>query len=148
MTKALYYPTPQRQRLPLSDENFFWNIIATFDLTQDDPEDVIAVAVEKLAEAPVSRIQDFQDRMDYKLKLFRDQHAPHFNWYCAELAFLYVSLGVIAKGREHYEQALENPDWEPGEFNFQPLYTLANEAYERKTGLPDLRFRQEETFSR
>lgn len=48
--------------------------------------------------------------------------------------FLYMRAAAVAKGRQYYEAVLRHPEKMDGSHSFEPLLSLAANAYTLKTG--------------
>ena len=128
-------------------EATFWKITDKFDWTQYEEEDIMRPAVTYLSTCTVPQIQGFIPRLDLQLKIL-DKALPDIkarfleDTFYGELNFLYYCCGVISRGQEYFEKVRQKPTWGWGarQFTFQPLLTLADQAYALKTGLPDLRY--------
>ena len=126
----------------LLDEELFWKIIAFLDWRQEDDADILAPAIEKLVEYPIHYIYLFQDILseklyqldtkNYALNIGEDSWAE--NKYFSVDNFLYARCCVIANGKKAFDTILNNPSEMPKDFTFEPLLSLASEAYEKKTG--------------
>ncbi len=133
------------QKLPedwLTGEQF-WKVIDQLDWTKDgDQEAVAAPAISGLAALSVGNIHQFQDILSEKLwlldtfahaKVFMDAH-PKGRLSVDD--FLYVRCAVVAKGAVFFNEILKTPASIPQDVTFEPLLTLASNAYEMKTGRP------------
>ena len=147
---------PPQGGSPLSEDDF-WKIISLLDWEQEDEEAIVAPAVEYLAQLPVGHIYRFEDILSEKLyRLDTLAHADHSgeNAYgdgedFSVDEFLYARCCVVANGRKAYEGVLNDPQEMPKDLTFEPLLSLAAQAYERQTGRP-FRYAPEyryETFS-
>ena len=131
--------TPERTSELLS-ETEFWQIIAQIDWTKKKYADILASAVAMLAKMPVANIYLFQDKLSEKLyRLDTKAHATAYtakdpDHYLSADDFLYVRCAVIAEGQLYYENVLKNTDEMPFDIAFEPLLSLAADAYALKTG--------------
>ncbi len=55
------------------------------------------------------------------------------NYFSADI-FLYARCCVVANGRLLYEHILQHPEDMPKDLEFEPLLSIADEAYRKKTG--------------
>lgn len=126
----------------LLDEELFWEIIALFDWTKEEDDEIVAPVIEKLAACPVHYIYLFQDILSEKL---HQLDAKRFALYIGEASwkedkyfsvdhFLYVRCCVVANGQEAFDEILNKPLEMPKELTFEPLLSIAAQAYEQKTG--------------
>lgn len=124
------------------DEQLFWEIIASLDWTQEEDEDILKPASKTLAKYPIHYIYLFQDILSEKLyQLDAQKYALNIgedSWandkYFSVDNFLYVRCCVVANGKETFETILNNPNEMPKDLTFEPLLSLAAQAYELKTG--------------
>ncbi|PSR08609.1 MAG: hypothetical protein C7N36_21705 [Bacteroidetes bacterium] len=116
----------------------FWHVMTLLHPDAELWEARIAAAVDYLANLPIKQIYQFEDMLAEKL--FALDTAAH-----AQVAFpegehlsvdgfLYVRAAVVARGQAHYQDVLENPALLDMEEDFEPLLSLAAQAYEQKTG--------------
>jgi Protein of unknown function (DUF4240) len=124
----------------LFTETQFWQIINALDWNQEDYPKIIAPAVALLSKLPVSNIYLFQDSLSEKL--FHLDTKAHAHTYVEKYSdghlsvddFLYVRCAVVAEGKDYYEKVLKNPSELPIEISFEPLLSIASDAYVLKTG--------------
>jgi hypothetical protein len=124
------------------DEQLFWEIIAALDWTQEEDDDILNPAIKALAKYPIHYIYLFQDILSEKLyQLDAQKYGLNIeadSWendkYFSVDNFLYVRCCVVANGKETFETILNNPDEMPEDLTFEPLLSLAAQAYELKTG--------------
>jgi hypothetical protein len=124
----------------LFSETQFWQILDALDWQQEDFPEIIAPAVAILSKLPVSNLYLFQDCLSEKL--FRLDTRAHAHTYVEKYGdghlsvddFLYVRCAVVAEGRDYYEKILKNPAELPIEISFEPLLSIASDAYFLKTG--------------
>lgn len=121
-------------------ESDFWAIIDSFDWTKEEEEDIMQPALFQLSALPITKIQQFQDILSYKLwQLDGQVYAAHLiaqDGFLSVDDFLYVRCAVVADGRSTFEEILQNPGKMPIEYSFESLLYLAADAYEQKTGEP------------
>jgi hypothetical protein len=126
----------------LLEEQLFWEIIASLDWQQEEDEEILKPAIKKLAKYPIHYIYLFQDVLSEKLsQLDAKKYASNIgedSWNEAEYFsvdnFLYVRCCVVANGKEAFETVLNNPTEMPKDLTFEPLLSLAAQAYSLKTG--------------
>ena len=95
-----------------------------------------------MASYPTHYIYLFQDILSEKLyQLDAKKYALHIgkdSWkkglYFSVDNFLYARCCVVANGKEAYETVLKNPAEMPKDITFEPLLSLASQAYKLKTG--------------
>lgn len=132
-------PDSQTQKELFTDEQF-WQIIEAFDWSKKNAQEIMAPAVDQLADMPVMNIYLFADKLSEKL--FQLDTRAHGDAYLANEGddylsvddFLYIRCAVVAEGKEYFEQVIANPAEFPDEISFEPLLSLAKTAYEKKTG--------------
>ncbi|MFN0035094.1 MAG: DUF4240 domain-containing protein [Saprospiraceae bacterium] len=117
----------------------FWALIGQLDWAKSDTESIIEPIVDALAQMPVANIYQFQDVLSEKLwKLDTRAHAVVFtdgeDDFLSVDDFLYARCGVVANGKDFYQQVLTSPSEMPLDTTFSPLLRIAKKAYERKTG--------------
>lgn len=122
--------------LRLSDARF-WQVIGQLDLDQETDEQILQPAVDELAGGEVVEIFLFEDLLAEKLQaLDTPQHAlsvyPETDQISVD-GFLYVRAGVMALGQEHFETVLKDPSAIDADWDFEPLLSLAEKAYFKKT---------------
>jgi Protein of unknown function (DUF4240) len=130
----------QEQSVELLSETQFWQIIALIDWKKELYTDILAPCVAALAKMPVANIYVFQDKLSEKL--YHLDTKAHIAEYVAKDPdhflsvddFLYVRCAVVAEGQFYYENVLKNPSEMPFEIAFEPLLSLASDAYKMKTG--------------
>ena len=130
----------REQASELLSEAQFWQIIALIDWTKEHYTDILAASVAFLAQQPVANIYLFHDKLSEKL-YYLDTKA-HIAEYVAKDPdhflsvddFLYVRCAVVAEGQFYYENVLKNPAQMPFEIAFEPLLSVARDAYKMKTG--------------
>ena len=118
----------------------FWALIDQLDWKQSDQEQIIEPLVSTLSNMSMANVYQFQDTLSEKLwNLDTRAHAAVFmpeeeDDYLSVDDFLYARCGVVANGREYYEQVIKTPAAMPTDITFSPLLRVAKKAYERKTG--------------
>lgn len=128
------------QQSELLSENQFWQILALLDWQQEKYSAILAPAIEALSKMPVANIYLFKDKLSEKLYLldtkahtsvYKSKDPDHF---LSADDFLYTRCAVVAEGQSYYENVLKNPDAMPFDMAFEPLLSLADDAYAMKTG--------------
>ena len=123
----------------LSDEQF-WEIIGLLDWSKKKRSEIIAPAVKALSMMPMASIYLFHDKLSEKLYLLDTRaHAAGYlkkqdDDYLSVDDFLYVRCAVVAEGKQYYEEILNNPSEMPIDIDFEHLLSLADDAYQLKTG--------------
>jgi len=128
------------------DDNAFWNIIAELDWSQrGDDQAVMESAVDALAALPVQEIYAFDELLARKLYALDTREVCRAVYegeldpddgddYISADDFLYSRCVVVANGRESFENVLRDPSQAPSGLEFEALLSLAQTAYEQKTG--------------
>ena len=130
----------QEQEDGLLSEAQFWQIIAQLDWHKEKYSEILAPSVASLAQMPVANIYLFKDKMSEKLYcLDTKAHTAAYvlkdpDHYLSADDFLYTRCAVVAEGQSYYENVLKNPTKMPFDLAFEPLLSLANDAYKLKTG--------------
>jgi hypothetical protein len=125
----------------LSDAQF-WQIISLLDWSKTEDEAILAPVITHLIQLPVSFIYQFEDKIADKLfrldaKIFaenigEDAYKPEK--YFSVDNFLYARCCVVANGKQFYESVLNDPTLMPKDLTFEPLLSIASDAYFIKTG--------------
>ena len=124
----------------LLSETQFWEIIERLDWSKQDSNAIMAKAVKALSQMPIANIYLFKDTLSEKLyNLDTKAHANAYkekqeDGYLSVDDFLYVRCAVVAEGKVYYENVLTQPSEMPIEIAFEPLLSLADAAYQMKTG--------------
>lgn len=136
------FNTIQKPKKMMEDDSF-WSIISLLNFNAECEEEIIEPAVDQLAKKSVRDIKQFEEALAYKLYLLdTKEHAKNIgeysydekqNYFSADL-FLYFRCSVIAKGKEFFESTLVNPKNMPKDDPFEPLLSIASDAYKRRTG--------------
>ena len=130
----------QKRKKELFTDDQFWQIIHSFNWSKSGAEDIIAPAVAQLSSMPVVDIYLFADKLSEKLYLLDTRaHGDAYlsnegDDYLSVDDFLYVRCAVVSEGKDFFERVASNPSELPVEISFEPLLSLANKAYEKKTG--------------
>ena len=130
----------REQAVELLSDAQFWQIIALIDWTKEHHTDILAASVASLAKLPIAHIYLFHDKLSEKL--YHLDTKAHIAEYVAKDPahflsvddFLYVRCAVVAEGQFYYENVLKNPTQMPFEIAFEPLLSVASDAYKMKTG--------------
>jgi hypothetical protein len=131
-------PDPPEEAAAMNEDRF-WDIIALLDWAKAGNDDaVIEPAVRELAKLPEAAILAFYDLLSEKLYLLDGRAYAEYSVSSAagisSDLFLYARCGVVANGRERYEQVLENPSLFPQDLFFEALLEIPERAWLRKTG--------------
>lgn len=145
-------PPPQRRTAPskpsgdqvpgnMPDEEF-WDTISLLDWTAESLDEIVEPAVERLSHLPPIRIGGFQRQLAERLfALDRVEFAREIGQFSygspegfSPDHFLDVRCAVVAKGKEFYEGVLVDPRTMPKNLEFEPLLSVAEKAYRRRTG--------------
>ncbi|GAA0501688.1 hypothetical protein Ade02nite_93610 [Paractinoplanes deccanensis] len=115
------------------DEGEFWRLVKALGPERDDFDRL----VERLARRSEADIVGFEDRMAHLLwQLDTPAHCEAAGT-PSDDGFLYVRCAVVAAGRKAYDRVLRAPaalaEFEDDEA--ESLLSVAEDAYERKTGL-------------
>lgn len=90
--------------------------------------------IKKLRESSVEVIYSFEETLSHKLYLLdTPEHAGQSEDYLSPDAFLYARCAVVAKGRELYEDVIQNSLPIDLEGDAEELLEVSSEAYEEKT---------------
>jgi len=122
-------------------EDGFWQLIELLNWENEgDDNAVIEPLVQALANMPIANIHQFEDILAEKLWFLdtrlhaeasiRDQEKD----YVSVDYFLYDRCCIVANGKEFYEEVLHDPSQFPTGLSFERLLSVADLAYERKTG--------------
>lgn len=141
------YPQLFRQ-MGITHEELFWKTINALDWTGASDDDILRPAVDRLRFLPVAYILGFQELLDYRIFRLKSKLPPKLAPYpdadfYADISVKYSACWVIAKGKGSFNEAMKYKFWAPNGLTFQPLLTLATEAYQLKTALDDLRYGDE-----
>jgi hypothetical protein len=138
------YKKSQKPKKMMKDETF-WSIISLLNFNnENDEEEILEPAIHTLAKMSVKEIKEFEEALSYKLYLLdTKEHAKNIgeysydeetqDYFSADI-FLYFRCSVIAEGKEYFELTIKNPQNMPKDNSFEPLLSLASEAYTRRTG--------------
>ena len=121
----------------------FWALISLLDSErideeceegEDDP--VTAPLVRALSERSREDIRGFDDILS---GLLYELDGQEFAWHAGvcgqfESLFLYCRSVAVASGRERYESIVGDPSLMPTDMEFEPLVTVAERAWFKKTG--------------
>ena len=124
-------------------ETLFWTLISLLNWTAiGNDEMVIEPVVKSLSELSVEEIQSFEDILAKKLyALDHIRYAKEIgedayveDEYFSTDSFLYSRCAVVANGLKVYDHVLSNPKDFPKDIEFEAILTIAQKAYEKKTG--------------
>lgn len=124
----------------LFSEEQFWQIIDRLDWSKKKRADIVAPAAAALAKMPMPSLYLFKDVLSEKLyRLDTRAHAAAYlskqgDSHLSADDFLYVRCAVVAEGKAYYEKVLRDPSEMPVDIDFEHLLSLADDAYEMKTG--------------
>ena len=123
-------------------ENLFWNIISLFNWHGKNDGDIIEPAIKYLSSLKVTDIKQFEENLTFKLYcLDTKEHAKNIGEYSYSENddyvsvdfFLYARCAAVSKGKELFEEILNNPTKMPKNCDFEALLIISEYAYERKT---------------
>ncbi|MEK7257597.1 MAG: DUF4240 domain-containing protein, partial [Bacteroidota bacterium] len=134
---------PAEKPEPEMNDEEFWKIISLLDWSKTgDDEAVLKPAVAALSRFSEKEIARFHDLLSEKLhRLDGEKFARHIgenaygsgNYFSAD-GFLYTRCCVVANGKTAFEQVLAHPEKMPKDLEFEPLLSLPEQAYFKKTG--------------
>ena len=133
----------KHQESVLFNEAEFWFIIGLLDWSKAEEQAILTPAVEHLSSYPIESIYQFHEVLSEKLyHLDGEQYAAPLrqNDFLAADGFLHTRCCVVANGKIFYESVLEDPEKMPRSITFEPLLSLASEAFLLKTGRDDYSF--------
>jgi hypothetical protein len=128
------------------DETTFWDIIGRFDWDQTGDDDAVlepaCAALALLDEESIFKFDDILAEKLHALDTRRHCQACYEGEldpddgddYIAADDFLYARCVVVANGPDFYASVLADPTQFPQEMEFEALLSVANIAYENKTG--------------
>ena len=136
------YEKPDWEAMTMSDE-VFWRIIGLFNWSRTDDDTITGPAVKALATMDDNAIFKFDDILSVKLREL-DTRAHCNACYAGELNpdngeisaddFLYSRCVVVANGREFFIFIRKEPVKMPQDMEFEQILTLAESAFEKKSG--------------
>lgn len=130
----------KKSKIEIFSDTDFWQIIGLFDWSKEEPDEIMASAIKKLAGMPVVNIYLFADKLSEKLhqldtRLHGEAYLKNENDdYLSVDDFLYIRCAVVAEGKAYFDKVLENPSEFPADLSFEPILNLPDQAYELKTG--------------
>ena len=136
---AIWFP---QKSTALSEEEF-WKIIHLLDWKKRKAKTIMAAATAHLSQLSEAKIKAFDDILSEKLyQLDGQQYAENTgqNAYQGEDApfsvdgFLYARCMAVAKGKTTYKNIIDEPTKMVKDASFEPLLSLASQAYQKKTG--------------
>jgi hypothetical protein len=129
-------------RKDILSETQFWQIISLLDWSKTENDAILAPAIAHLAQLPISFMYQFDDKIAEKLfrldaknlaeNIGEDAYKPEH--YFSVDNFLYARCCVVANGKQFYDSVLSNPTLMPKDLTFEPLLSIASDAYFLKTG--------------
>jgi len=130
------------------DIDVFWRLLALFDWTKSDEDDVTQRAVKALSTMSVAQINEFSEilaRLLYSFdtrEICRAVYAGELDPdngedYISADGFLYCRCDLVANGRAYYDLVVADPSQIIPENEFEHLLSVAGLAYELKTGDED-----------
>lgn len=135
---AIWFP---KKSTALSEEEF-WKIIDLLDWKKRKVTTIMAAAINYLSKSSVEQIKAFDDILSEKLYLLDGQkYAENTgqNAYQNEEkpfsvdGFLYARCKAIAEGKATYESIIVDPKKMIKDDSFEPLLSMASQAYQKKT---------------
>ncbi len=116
------------------DENKFWELIALFKNKDFDNEALI----QSLAVMPLKATAQFEEILAQKLYLIdgKKYAAAFYKDAISVDGFLYWRCGVVAQGRDFFENFLANPAPIKNILPCESILYIAEKAYKLKTDLP------------
>jgi len=125
-------------------ETLFWTLISLLNWgAVGDDEIVIKPVVTSLSELSIEEIQSFEDILAQKLysldaekyakEIGKEAYVSDDKHFSAD-GFLYSRCVVVSNGEKIYNHILNKPKDFPKDIEFEALLTIAQKAYEKKTG--------------
>lgn len=119
-------------------EQQFWSIIDALNWDKEEDTEIVAPAIEALVDLSIAQIYDFEDKLTDKLhqldqKKIAEQTGYQADEYFSLDRFLYARACVIANGKDAFEEVLTDVTSMPKDLTFEPLLSLAAQAYHKKT---------------
>lgn len=122
---------PSKIKVEELSEDVFWSFIALIDMSKKNP---MRALIKKLKDSSVEVIYSFEETLSHKLYLLDTlNHAGQSEDYLSPDAFLYARCSVVAKGRDFYEDVVQNSLAIDLEGDAEELLEVSSEAYEKKT---------------
>ena len=124
-------------------EDEFWKIIDLLDWKKRKAKTIMAAAINYLSKLTVEQIKAFDDLLSEKLyQLDGQQYAKNTgqNAYKGQDqpfsvdGFLYARCIAVTKGKVTFESILSDSKKMVKDDSFEPLLSLASQAYQKKTG--------------
>ena len=126
------------------EEKEFWSLLILLDWNESGDDDaVIEPTIKSLGKKDIKEIYSFEEILSKKLfALDTKQHAMEIgedayideNEFFSVDGFLYSRCVVVANGEELFNDVLKNPKEFPKDMEFEAILSIAQEAYEEKTG--------------
>ena len=140
----------------MSDDEF-WRAMDLLDWTREIEEEIVAPLLDHLVGLPAASIAGFHRRLCEKLfeldgERFAREIGEHSFGSSAHFSadhFLDIRCAAVARGQAYYDKLLSDPHAMVRDQSFESLVTVAQDAYERKTGraVVFLGAKPQETFS-
>ena len=126
------------------EEKEFWSLLSLLDWDESGDDDaVIEPVIKSLSKKSIKEIFSFEEILSQKLfALDTKKHAMEIgedayideNEFFSVDGFLYSRCVVVANGEELFNEVLKNPKEFPKDMEFEAILSIAQEAYETKTG--------------
>jgi hypothetical protein len=130
---------PPQPQLLLSEAQF-WNIIDALDWEQRNTMNQLKPAIQLLSTMSLINIYLFADKLSEKLhsldtRVHGDAYLAHqSDDYLSVDDFLYNRCAIVAEGKDYFEKVLKNASLFPTDLSYEPLLSIAPQAYFQKTG--------------
>lgn len=119
------------------ENDVFWNLIDMIDWKKRNPMNPL---IQRLKKQTEQMIFAFEETLSHKLFLLdTPAHAgltDQLKIYLSADAFLYARCGVVAKGRDCFQQIVKSSAVIHMEWDAEELLEVASAAYSQKTGEP------------
>jgi len=131
------------QKSTALSEKEFWKIIDLLDWEKRKATTIMAAAINHLSKLSVEQIKAFDDIFSEKLyQLDGQQYAENTGQNAYQGVdmpfsvdgFLYTRCMAVAQGKAIYESIITDPTKMVKDDSFEPLLSLASQAYQKKTG--------------
>ncbi|MFZ4633267.1 MAG: DUF4240 domain-containing protein [Saprospiraceae bacterium] len=123
------------------NDEAFWAVVDQLDFGRKANTDILVPAIHALSRYDVQGVYRFEDILTEKLRVLDgERFAGRLGWGTDVFSvdgFLYARCCVVANGRGFYEKVLADPAQMPATYTFEPLLSLAERAYQLKTGRDD-----------
>ncbi|MCB1176033.1 MAG: DUF4240 domain-containing protein, partial [Leptospiraceae bacterium] len=112
---------------------------------KDNDEDKVNPLIKELSSHSIEEIYQFEKILTGKLfDLDGEEYAKALGKefyqegkYFSPDAFLYIRSHVVARGKDYFQEVLNNPDKIDGNKDFEPILYVAKKAFSIKTGKED-----------